>query len=165
MYGPFDFPQNTQPISPIIWLGLLEKDAKLMKPLKITLPHCLAEQTLKKIHHHQVCVVKASHADHTDIDSEIHYNFTHYNFTRCEFAPHSCTFETDQCGLYCINKVRSLDSTSSDLKYCLACVARTPSPPEYEFHFYALLDLATHKNVKFMLHVRLVLLITILTGT
>ena len=33
MYGPFTFPENTQPISPILWLCPLEEDAQLEKAI------------------------------------------------------------------------------------------------------------------------------------
>ena len=32
MHGPFKFPENTQPISPIVWLCLLEENTELLKP-------------------------------------------------------------------------------------------------------------------------------------
>ena len=35
MYGSFIFPENTQPISPILWLCLLEEDTELKKPFQI----------------------------------------------------------------------------------------------------------------------------------
>ncbi|MCG8626088.1 MAG: hypothetical protein MJE68_29335, partial [Proteobacteria bacterium] len=42
MYGPFTFPENTQPISPILWLHKLDESIKLNKPLELVLPHCYA---------------------------------------------------------------------------------------------------------------------------
>ena len=46
MYGPFVFPKNTQLISPIVWLHSLEEGCvKLIKPLQIVIPHCLAGLT------------------------------------------------------------------------------------------------------------------------
>lgn len=42
MCGPFNFPEGTKLISPILWLCLLEEAAMLRKPLKIVLLHCLS---------------------------------------------------------------------------------------------------------------------------
>ena len=38
MYGPFTFPDNTQPISPILWLCILEEDIELKKSFQVVLP-------------------------------------------------------------------------------------------------------------------------------
>ena len=46
VYGPFIFPKNVCPISPIVWLYPLEKDVKLKKSFQLILPHFLTELTI-----------------------------------------------------------------------------------------------------------------------
>ena len=66
MYGPFVFPENTQPISPILWLCVVEGDAQLRKPFQIVLPHYLTGLSKEKIEYHQVRFAKANHNDYPD---------------------------------------------------------------------------------------------------
>ena len=61
MYGPFRFPDNTRPISPILWLCLMEKNTKLKMPFQIALPHCLDDLTKEKAKDYQVAFVKVHH--------------------------------------------------------------------------------------------------------
>ena len=42
--GPFVFPQNIRPISPIIWI-CIRNEATLCKPVEIILPHILKLDT------------------------------------------------------------------------------------------------------------------------
>ena len=74
MYGSFIFPKNTQPISPIIWLCVLEKDTKLRKPIRLILPHFLTNLTRDQLHNHQIGFAKASHRKYTVENSERKYN-------------------------------------------------------------------------------------------
>ena len=65
MYGPFIFPENTQPISPILWLCLPE-DVKLKKPFQVVLPHYLTGLSRERIQYdHQVRFTKAKHSNST----------------------------------------------------------------------------------------------------
>ena len=57
-YGPFIFPENTQPIPPILWLCLLEQDVELKKLFQVVLPHYLTgwtEQRKDRISPSQIC--------------------------------------------------------------------------------------------------------------
>ena len=72
MYGPFNFPEGTKLISPILWLCLLEEAAKLRKSLEIILPHCLTG----KIDQHGIGFLKANHSDYKLRDNrQMFYNF------------------------------------------------------------------------------------------
>ena len=65
MYGPFIFPENTQPISPILWLCLLEEDVELKKPFQVILPHYLTGLNEEKMKQHKIRFVKANHSEIT----------------------------------------------------------------------------------------------------
>ena len=143
MYGPFNFPDNTQPISPILWLCLMEESTELKKPFQVILPHCLTGLTKSRLHQQQVCFIKSCHEDR---DTEGHYNFSQCSSDDNYFLLDGYgVLETNYFGLFSFAKLKNINQT--DLSYCLARVYLPPSPPTYNFHFYALFNLPTHKKV------------------
>ena len=73
MHGPFNFPEGTQVISPILWLCLLEEAAALRKPLEIVLPHYLSQTD--DVDQYGIGFLKANHSDYEMNDSCQMYNF------------------------------------------------------------------------------------------
>ena len=53
MYGPFKFSETVEPISPILWLCILEKNIVLSKPITVRIPHALSHMSSDKIKHHK----------------------------------------------------------------------------------------------------------------
>lgn len=42
LYGPFQFPKSSRPVSPLFWICVRnQKDYQFLKPVNITIPHCL----------------------------------------------------------------------------------------------------------------------------
>ena len=42
LYGPFQYPEGLRPVSPVFWVCVRErKDFQFLKPVKVTIPHCL----------------------------------------------------------------------------------------------------------------------------
>ena len=42
LYGPFQYPESLRPVSPVFWVCVRDqKDFKFVKPVKLTIPHCL----------------------------------------------------------------------------------------------------------------------------
>lgn len=60
-YGPFQFPENNRPISPIIWICLLEKNYELQEMFEFSLPHFLTYLTEQRIRHLKIRFAKAYH--------------------------------------------------------------------------------------------------------
>ena len=60
LYGPFNFPQSTRPISPILSLRLLEENT-LMRSFQVALCHILGELTELKTQHHRVHFCYSEH--------------------------------------------------------------------------------------------------------
>ena len=146
MSGPFIFEESTQPISPILLFRCLTEVTEF--EWKLLLPHCLDSLTMEKIHYHQIRFVKA--------DLHVEGEEPCYKFTQCDTAAANFLrkdkcgiLQTDSDGLFCITMLKSPDTTDI-MNYCLAQVDLPPSPPVYEFDFYALLDLASHKRVRFI---------------
>ena len=141
MYGPFIFPENIQPISPILWLYPHEAKVNLKKPFQIIIPHCLARLTKESLHQGQVCFIRS---DHKNSDTDGYYHFSQYASNNDFLFDNYGVVETPHFGLFGIAKCGNAQSSMS---YCLARVYLPPSPPTYSFHFYALYNLPTHKRV------------------
>ena len=60
IFGPFTFPNNTRPVSPILWLCPSE-DYRMKKPFKIILPHFLSSQAVEKLNSNNIQFAKAKH--------------------------------------------------------------------------------------------------------
>lgn len=105
MYGPFNFPDSTQPISPILWLHILEEDTQLEKAFSITLPHFLVKLTKENAENYDVAFAKARHDDYTIQDKQIYYNFKLHD-SKPSFSSsgdkHYGTIETKHCCYFCI---------------------------------------------------------------
>ena len=42
LYGPFQYPEGLRPVSPVFWFCVRDqKDFQFLKPVKVTIPHCL----------------------------------------------------------------------------------------------------------------------------
>ena len=42
LYGPFQYPKGLRPVSPVFWVCVRDqKDFQFLKPVKVTIPHCL----------------------------------------------------------------------------------------------------------------------------
>ena len=42
LYGPFQYPEGLRPVSPVFWVCVRDqKDFQFLKPVKVTIPHCL----------------------------------------------------------------------------------------------------------------------------
>ena len=62
LFGPFTFPENFWPISPLLQLCPSEIDHyEFKKPLTVILPHFLSEKTIEKLTPGEVCFAKANH--------------------------------------------------------------------------------------------------------
>ena len=111
LHGPFNYPINVHPISPVLLL-CPEEEIHLLKPIKIVLPHIMDslqedEVTLLKAHHFKGC-------SFTPIKSESMVFFERKRFNYCLFSiNHFC--------YVCIGKDRS-KSEADEFGYKLTCV-------------------------------------------
>ena len=142
MYGPFIFPENTQPVSPILWLYPQKANVKLKKPLQVIIPHCLAGLTEDDLHQHHVCFMKS---DYKDSDAVGQYHFSQYSNDKSFLFDNYGALETLHFGLFGLAKLGNTNRLK--MNYSLARVYLPASPPMYSFHFYALYNLPTHKRV------------------
>ena len=168
MYGPFLFPENTQPISPILWLCLLEEDIELKKPFQVVLPHYLTGLSKEKIEYHEVGFAKANHNDYTFADIQMNYNFQHC-VTESQVLHASSGYRSygilisKHCCFYCLlaNKSHEL---AMDAGYCLVRIESFLSGLRNEIYFSAIYFLDTCLKVSLLSLSVIVLIIIIITG-
>ena len=86
MYGPFRFPENTRPISPIIWICLLEENYELQEMFEFSVPHFLTYLTEEKICHLQIRLAKAYHKGIGEEDKKFNIDCV-YNFHLLDSQP------------------------------------------------------------------------------
>ena len=150
MYGPFTFPENTQPISPILWLHKLDESIKLNKPLELVLPHCYAGSVTPPDQ------ISFAVAFSNDISKDSN------DEPQCllQLWETDTNFYTDQMygaiqtssyrhQIFCIVRNKRIGHWCKDISFSLARVDLRfqPSQTVQEFHFYGLFDLATHRKV------------------
>ena len=150
MYGPFIFPENTQPISPIVWLCLLEEDTELSKPFQIILPHYLTGMTKERVRHHDVGFAKANHNDYTFVENQLSYKFQ-----VCEKNPLLASsgyrsygvLEAKHCCFYCL-EAKQTPELATDAGYCLVRIESSLTPQRNEVYFTTIYFLDTCLRVR-----------------
>ena len=148
------FPENTQPISPFLWLCLLEEDAKLEKQIQVILPHYLTGLTKAQLQHHHISFAKAPHDDLT-----LETNQANYNFSLCEDKPTQFQLEEstsygiiflNHCCFYCL-LAKYTKEFIRDAGYCLTRIETSPSSQRNEIYFIVTHFLQTCLRVRFIL--------------
>lgn len=153
MYGPFNFSVNTQPISPIVWLCLLEEYSELKKPFVLIVPHFLTELTRERLRYHEVRFAKAKHNRYTLRDDQIRYNFNSCE-TPTLFASNGCKsygiLKSNHCCFYCL-KANITEKLATDVGYCLVRIESSLScNMRNEVYFIAVffLDTCMYRGTK-----------------
>ena len=146
MHGPFHYPANTQPISPILWLHIVE-GVKLNIQFELILPHCCTQLD-------QLSFVIADHYSSSkhiieDGAGQSHYVFQmHSRGAKFYTDPMCGSIQTDCCDhIFCIVKHTNYGHWCHDVSFLLARVDLQPSQTLHEFHFYSVFNLATHRKV------------------
>ena len=150
MYGPFIFPENAQPVSPILWLCLLEEDTELKKPFQVILPHYLTGLSKERIEYHQVRFAKANHSNYTYVGNQMSYKFQ-----TCDANPLFASsgyksygiLTSKHCCFYCLEaKVSS--ELAMDAGYCLVRIESCITPQRNEIVFSPIYFLDTCYSVR-----------------
>ena len=148
-YGPFIFPGSSRPISPIVWLCILE-DVELKKPFKLIVPHFLVGLNKERFNYHQVNFAKANHINYND--SEKVYRFYDHDcehlFASTEYRSYGILSST-HCCFYCL-LAKNTPELTRDAGYCLARIENILSPRRNEVYFAAIFFLDTCMKVFMM---------------
>ena len=150
-YGPFHFPENSAPISPIIWLCIQEENALLKKPFQLILPHFLTNLDRDRLNYHQIGFAKANHSSYSIAEDQRIYNFNLCDDTKPLFASSGYKsygiLMSTHCCFYCL-KANQTPELANDTGYCLARIERSLSSRKNEVYFAAVYLLNTCVQVR-----------------
>ena len=77
LYGPFQYPEGLRPVSPVFWVCVRDqKDFQFLKPVKVTIPHCLDLKQYDDIESLGLTFLKGDH--------EMNYPQQMYQFQQAE---------------------------------------------------------------------------------
>ena len=145
MYGPFIFPENTQPISPILWLYAL-KDVRMNERFQLILPHCYTGLIIPP---ELISFTLADQNSTEIIDGQAHYSFELWRRgVKFSYEETYGAIQTNFCNhIFCIVKHTNYGHWYQDLSFLLARVDLQPSQTVQEFHFYGLFNIITNRIV------------------
>lgn len=130
LYGPFQFEENYQPISPILWLCLRE-NTHLNKPVSVTLPHVLPDFSEGELAFLGVGFIKANHECVVSASGERVYQFQPYLRKASYYSSGGKgygTLQTDHFCFMCLAENSAVDSEKAQCKgYLLTGVIGPPS--------------------------------------
>ena len=129
LYGPFVFPKDYQPVSPIIWLCIKEK-IKLSLPIVVRLPHMIEDVNMVRL-----SFAKANHEyGYDSVQNKEVYFFEHLTDGESTFTnpTEDCgkgILCIDHCCLYCsVAKISPILARSKG--YCLHTLIESKSPSQ-----------------------------------
>ncbi len=127
-YGPFDFDEGAQPVSPIILLCPEPANTVFLKPIEVTLPHFIACETQKDCNN--LSFSKARHDNFRVDNSRKIYKFEKVTDGKmvhlCQYDRKSkipqgaATLYTQHCCYICIQENISEEETNSKKVFSLA---------------------------------------------
>ena len=133
LYGPFQFPNGSYPISPILWICIQENIA-LKKPFEVILPNFVNGYDIS-LKNPGIKFTKADHKLYSIDESDMkHYIFkpvdTAFVYIK-EGSRNYSILSTDHCCYYCII---ADNPVCSDLAlragHCFWCIEKPLSPPQ-----------------------------------
>ena len=150
MYGPFILPNQTQPISPIVWLCILEEHVELKKPFELILPHYLTGLNRARLQRHQIEFSKANHKPVTFQNGQMMYNFERCKSKVLLASTSSRSYgviRSTHCCFYCLH-AKKTHNLAKESGYCLAKIGRLLPPQTNIVYFVAVYFLGTCLQVR-----------------
>ena len=132
MFGPFTFPDNFSPISPILQLCPSKINYKFRKPITVILPHFISKETIEKLNPGEVRFAKARHCN-TGPERRQSYQFEHVDARPMFASSRSRNFgvlQIQHCCYLCLVKGKNVGGA----EYCLVQIKR-PLQQRSEVHF------------------------------
>lgn len=127
LYGPFKFPDNCQPVSPILWF-CIQEDIELLLPLTFRLPHVIADLSQASI-----TFAKSSHHTYQDSTKRDIFTFEPVYDGESDFkkeAGYGYLSSKHSCFL-CLNAENITAEIALQKGYCLHILTENKSPNSY----------------------------------
>ena len=126
LYGPFKFPDNCQPVSPILWF-CIQEDIELLLPLTFRLPHVIADLSQANI-----TFAKTNHITYQDSAKRDVFTFERVSNGELDFAKESGygILSSKHCCFLCLNAEITKD-LALEKGYCLHILIENRSPASY----------------------------------
>jgi hypothetical protein len=128
LYGPFQFPDGSCPISPILWF-CIQENVNLRKPIDVILPHFLTD-----VNNFGICFAKADHTKQyaTDESGQNYYAFKPLETAFIAYKERNQNYgilPTQHCCFLCITSNDPQISPDFALKagYYLWCIEKPSS--------------------------------------
>ena len=120
--GPFTFPENKRPISPILWICTKEIVPRFSEPIEVVIPHIFPELSEQDETELEIAFAKANHT--TDL-IQSDRGFTSYAFKEIEGAfPRleggKGTLKLHHCCYLCIQAKDISEAVTAKAAYCLS---------------------------------------------
>ena len=136
LYGPFQFPDGSCPISPILWL-CIQENIYLRKPIDIILPHFLSDINESDIENLGIHFAKADHKQYTtDTSGRNYYTFRPLASAFIAYKERSQNYgilSTKHCCFFCITSNNPISPDfAQKAGYFLWCIEKPfsySSPP------------------------------------
>ena len=128
LYGPFKFPNNCQPVSPILWF-CIQEDIELLLPLTFRLPHVIAD-----ISRANITFIKADHITYQDSVKRDMFTFQPVLDGESDFTRESGYgyLSSKHCCFLCLNAENNITKDLALKKgYCLHILIENRSPASY----------------------------------
>ncbi len=143
LFGPFVFPEGTVPVSPIVWLCVTSADQQnyqFLKPVEITLPHCLDPSSGSSSSHH-LRFLKANHTFSGEGDG--FYSMLPTDGTAVFHHDEALgTLYTDHFCSFCIAE-RITEDEATAANFCMIMARPKRPQPPYNIYFGVMFYLAT----------------------
>ena len=121
--GPFKFPADKRPVSPILWICTRETVEKFKTPIEITIPHIFPELLEHEKGELELSFVKADHRSdsHALDDGSKYYYFSEIKASRSNSDFHGgyATLNVDHCCYLCVS-ASDKAAVAGRAQYCLS---------------------------------------------
>ena len=127
LYGPFKFPDNCQPVSPILWFCILE-DIELLLPLTYRLPHVIIDMSEVNI-----TFAKTNHLTYQNSMKRDVFTFEPVCIGESDFARESGYgyLSSKHCCFLCLSAENVTKDIALKKGYCLHILIENISPSSY----------------------------------
>ena len=146
--GPFDFPQGSKPVSPIVKLCVQQQpNYQFLKPVKVILPHYLDLTSEEDSSELQIGFLKAGHT--LNGNQEYKFEQMDLNNTQHEYG----ILRTNHFCLLCIGGGVTREDTAKALFYLVGYCKTMPDPTMWKVYFCVAYFLKTCVEVRCVNHV------------